>query len=1385
MNFCYFSFGIQNRAMRPHYFTLIALFLFIFSGSASGQKKLLFDYNEGLSNSLINEVYQDHIGFIWVATEDGLNRFDGIKFKAFEGSKNDSTCLKANFVTSLFEDSKGNFWIGQINGLQVYHHNSESFSEIKIFINDKQIHPYVSDITEAPNGDIWITTSAFGLIKIDHTVGRARYSTRLNHNLCSFYLECLFLDSDGVLWIGSDNNGISTYNLNTEEIQTFSKSKSKPFNLPSNDITDICEDHKGNIYIGTLKSGLLQYNKQNQILTSIKPSDPDDNDIPVKSLLFDSKKRLWVGTDGKGLRKLNSTTGLLEKMHPGSSSFDFSKSKIHSITEDNVGNIWLGIFQKGLYLFPESKELFNHYGYRAFGENSIGSNCITALNGDKNNLWIGTDGDGIYHMDWKSHNIKQINLENKKSKSEGNNVLSLYDSDDNYLWIGTFFNGLLKYNKKTGNLKTYKNDPSNPNSLINDKITAIRPVNDKELWLTTLGGGICRFNTENDIFQAGLNWPDSLNQLIPKWVNDIYVDQKQNVWIGTYDGLVYAQTHKNELKLYSTEDNFLPHNVVYCIVPDSNGNLWVGTYGGLVRVNLNTLESHIFSTTDGLSSNVICGILEDNNQQIWISTHNGLSRYNPDNSTFTTYFASDGLQANEFSRNAVFKTDDNKLLFGGINGISEVKKDYLNFKRTIRDVMLTDFKVLNKHVEIGQKTGRHTILNKSIVLADTVKLKEKDNVFSIGFSSVELANQSRISYEYKMEGFDENWNVSNSLNRSATYTNLKHGTYEFLVRGVDKKQYSEPRKLTIIIYPPWYKTNWAKILWIALAFIILYTITLFYKEKLLRLEAEKTNETKMQFFINISHEIKTPLTLIIDPLEKLLQKRNSEENQRLFKTMHLNANRIFRLVCQLLDVRKIDKGQLLFKFQKTNLFDFIKEVAQSYQLAAESKSITFNINCNNENIEVWIDPLNFEKVILNLLSNAFKYTPNGGCIEINLNTIGEGKKTSTPPTHAQIIITDTGNGLKKGDFEKIFDRFYQSQSNDNLNITGTGIGLNLSRSLVELHKGILYAQNRSDKPGAKFIIEIPLGSDHLPQEDLILEKNILPAPSLKLPVIEQVSIESNSVSKTPKSNYKLMVIDDEDEIRNYLIQELSSVYNVVACINGKEAFDQLQTIKPDLIISDIMMPEMDGITLCKKIKGNNDTSHIPVILLTALSKDEDKAQGIETGADMYLVKPFNSSFLKKTIANLLENRRKIYQQLALKGDSFNIENVKLKSHDEILMQKIMTIIKDNISDSNLNVEVLADGVGISRVHMHRKLKELTNQSARDFIKNIRMKQAAYILSTKKLNISEVAYAVGYTSLPHFSNSFKAFYGISPKEYALNNDNLEYTKDAVSIDDIKN
>ncbi len=545
------------------------------------------------------------------------------------------------------------------------------------------------------------------------------------------------------------------------------------------------------------------------------------------------------------------------------------------------------------------------------------------------------------------------------------------------------------------------------------------------------------------------------------------------------------------------------------------------------------------------------------------------------------------------------------------------------------------------------------------------------------------------------------------------------------------------------------------------------SIFMVFAEKIKHREAEKINEKKMRFFINMSHEIKTPLTLILDPLEKLMRRKNSEEAHRLYRIMEINANRIYRLVNQLLDVRKIDKGQLLVKYQLVCLLPFVREVARAYEVMAENKNMDLVVGANPEDIHAWIDPLNFEKVILNLLSNAFKYSVEGGKVEIEIT--GIKSRTTSAMDQVQIVVSDAGPGIPKGELEKIFERFYQAVDASNPHPTGTGIGLHLSRSLVEIHGGKLYAQNKPDGTGARFVITLPLGHKHLPAKDLILDENKLPAPGQHYVAMAQAAPTTTPPEKTPKRHaFTIFIVDDEPEIREYLRYELGTKYTVFAYENGNKAWHALSHTRPDLVICDIMMPEMDGITLCKKIKGNVQTSHIPVILLTALSKDEDRAEGIETGADLYLVKPFNSELLSKTVQNVLENRRRIHQQWLQKSSGAPIQELKMESHDEILMQKIMSIIKENIHNSALNVEMLADGVGISRVHMHRKLKALTNQSAREFIKGIRMKQAAYILVNKKLNITEVAYAVGYENLSHFSSTFKAHFGVSPKEYIKSN-----------------
>ncbi len=1341
---------------------LLLCFLLLNSVAFAQQKKL-FDSNEGLSNSLINEVFQDHQGFIWVATEDGLNRFDGINFKSYLNN-NLQNSLKNSFVTAIYEDKKGNLWVGQINALQIYNHETESFSEIKLPIIDPTIHINISCILEDSNGNIWLTTSGNGLIRIDKETGKADIPISINNRINAELLEYIYEDQEGILWIGSRDNGIRAYNPKTDEIVSYTENNDALHSLPSNEVSCICGDGNGNIYIGFLNGGLALLNKKTGIIKEIDSANPNEKALPVKFMLLDSEKRLWVGTDGFGLKILNPHTNLLESYISSNTSFDFQKSKVHSIIEDNAGNIWLGIYQKGLYLIPESPEIFINYGYNTISKNSIGSSCITSIDANSKDIWIGTDGDGLYHIDRNTQKVKHLPLKDNKGNLLGQNILTIYNDTNSYLWAGRYINGLIIYDKNKDSFKTYNDKFDRPHNNLYNNITSIERYDDSTLVIATLGNGINRFDIDKEIYYPGLDIPDSLNKKIPQWIISIHIDKDKNIWFGSYVGLYFYNTKDKTLTHYSEENGLLNNNTVNCIQSDSHNNIWIGTYEGLIKLDPITMQHKFYTTEDGICNNAVCAIEEDEYNQLWISTHKGLSRFNPKDESFTNYYSFDGIQANEFSRNAVCKTENNELFFGGINGITQIKRDYINYKRELKDVVLTEFILSNRYIKIGDKTGKHIILDKSIVLADTIKIKEEDNVFTIGFTSTEVANQSRVSYEYMMKGFDLEWHTTNSQNRRATYTNLNHGIYKFHVRAVDKKQYSKERELTIIIYPPWYKTMLAKILWTILVGLFFYAVVLFYMEKVRHQQSEKVNEMKMQFFINISHEIKTPLSLIIDPLEKLIQKESDSKTSRLYLLMQQNANRLLRLVGQMMDIRKIDKGQILMKYQPTNIYNFISQITNSFESFATDKKISLSVKTEDPDIEVWIDSLNFEKVIFNLLSNAFKFTPADGAIDIKISRQTIKNKKSSLHDFVKIEVSDTGIGIKESELDRIFNRFYQVNSDETRHAGGTGIGLHLSKSLVQLHKGDIYVENRKDRPGSTFVVLIPTGNKHLPKDDLVTQNNTLPTHSEFIPQKTADKLRTNESLK-PKSNQKIMVVDDEVDIRNYLVDELSAYYKVIACEDGEKAFAILHDEQPDLIISDIMMPRMDGITFCKKVKSNILTSHIPLILLTALSKDEDKNEGIETGADMYLVKPFNSEFLIKIISNMLENRKRIYQKLQPK-EELEIENIEQQSHNEVLMQKVMTVIKNNIADNNLNVEMLADEIGISRVHMHRKLKELTNQSARDLIKNIRMKQAAYLLTTQKTNISEVAYAIGFTNLSHFSKSFKSYYGVSPKEYIL-------------------
>ena len=646
-------------------------------------------------------------------------------------------------------------------------------------------------------------------------------------------------------------------------------------------------------------------------------------------------------------------------------------------------------------------------------------------------------------------------------------------------------------------------------------------------------------------------------------------------------------------------------------------------------------------------------------------------------------------------------------------------------------------------------------------------------------------NPEQISYQYKIEELSNQWlSTEPGVNR-VTYNNLPPGKYTFHVRALSHGNLSEIRTVKILITPPWYEMWWAYCIYVFLLGLLVLGIVNYIlsrmrhrREIMKREHAEQLNEAKLQFFINISHEIRTPMTLIINPLEKLLAEKKGGEVQKTYLMIYRNAQRILRLINQLMDIRKLDKGQMFMKFRETDMVGFIDDVMLTFDYMARKKKIHFSFEHAMPQLKVWVDMNNFDKILMNIFSNAFKYTPEQGEITVSLSTGRDATRRDPLKEYFEITVTDSGIGLDREKIERIFERFYQIDNDVTKSNFGTGIGLHLSRSLVELHHGIILAENREDAPGSRFVIRIPLGSAHLRTDELEdVEALITPHAVLVKPektdleeVFEEEEGEEDEESKKTgkaKNRMRILIVEDEEEILSYLKEELEGDYRIMTRKNGREAYDTILADTPDLVISDIMMPEMDGLSLCRKIKQNTNVNHVPVILLTAKSKPEDTMEGMATGADAYMVKPFNTELLKSTIANLLANRKLLKSKFSgAQQQEDKVQKLSMKSADEILMSKIMKVINENLSNPDLNVEMLAANVGLSRVHVHRKLKELTNLSARDFIKNIRLQQAAALLKEKKLTVSEVAYATGYTNLSHFSSSFKEVHGMSPKEYML-------------------
>ena len=1304
---------------------------------AHAQTGKLFDADKQLSSSFTSQVYLDRDGFIWVATRNGLNWYDGYQFHTIKKEKQPD--MASNYVNCITQDNSGLFYMGMYGALQTYdgtHFNNVEAKDL----DGKVVQCYMTCFLTRSNGEILAGTSGHGVLRI---VDKG-HAQQLNGALKDIHtVNALLEDRQGHIWIATRSRGLYEYD-GKKTYRYFTSEEER------GSLLRLCLDNDGNIYVGTTNRGAF--------VRSAKGGEFKHLDVTgnkhISAFHCCRDGRIMIGFDGEGTAIYHPETGAIEENPYFSPEIDIAVSKVYSIQEDVSGNIWLGLLQKGIYMQPRETGGFQYMGYKLGKQNVIGQACVLSTHIDhRGRCWIGTDKDGLYCLDSEQKLVRHF------KQGFPATVMSIGEDSSRRIWVGSYGEGF-GYIDPEGS--TYHKYPSSGNI----SGFAIEGSSNGDVWIATMGQGLLRIAPQTSNLKSYTMDEKAAND--PK-INSIANDYISKMSLSPDGKRVYCATTMGLCCLDIERDswtstfgkNCLNYGTPCRVVREFGGQIWIGTNDGLYSYDIKKKSMQTYDTEKGLADNGIASIETDKSGRIWVGTDHGLCSYDMRTHLTKSYFVDNGLQSNEFSDGAscaVDRGDHIVMVFGGVGGITWFDPDKVRQPDWEASVKIVSFIINNQSVGKGSLSGSYQICDTTVIASDRFELDNNDNTFAIQFSTLTYDNPDHITYYYSINGepFARLQKGSNEL----TISHLPPGTYRFRVKAQRNNQETAERAFTVIVHYPWYRSPWAYTLYL----VILALATQLYfhdrrqKEKARmklqeHIHAEEMGEAKLRFFMNISHEIRTPMTLIITPLLSLIKQDDNPQRRGVYETIRRNAERILSLINQMMDLRKIDKGMMQMHMQQTELIGFVKDIHTLFEHQAASKQIALSFEHDAEELPVWIDRRNFDKVIVNILSNAFKFTPAGGKI---------GIKVTHDSQNARIAISDNGEKIPEDKLDKIFERFYQTETKLNDRNVGTGIGLDLTRSLVELHYGDIEANNLEQ--GCEFTVSIPLGNAHLKPEEMITEPEDAEPEVMEMEDTEEPQT-AEPLLESHGEKPRIVIAEDDDEIRSYLEQELSANYDIKTCQNGREALAEVYRCLPDIVISDIMMPEMDGNALCTQLKMNPQTNHVPIILLTAKNRDEDKLEGLETGADAYIVKPFNMEILRRTIINLV-NARRLMRQKYGKTERLEeqVEDVKMKSPDEKLLERMMATINKHLNNSDLSVDMIAEEVGISRVHLHRKMKELTGQTPHDFIRSLRLKQAAQLLATRNMNITEVVYACGFSNAASFSTMFKNVYGMSPREY---------------------
>ncbi len=1411
------------------YFVLLALLILLSLHQIFPQtyipEKIQFKHitgEDGLSITNIPCLIQDNKGFIWIGASEGLLRYDGKKFKIFKHSPEDSKSLGTGGVFVLCVDKSGVLWIGTGGGgLNRYNADKENFTRFLNPEDSSAMHNFILGLYEDKSGTLWAGTQYDGLFSFDTKTEKSTYYKNIPNDPTSVSenrIWTFFEDSKNNLWVGTLSGGLNKFDRTTKKFTRYLHNPNDPTSISFNTIAGIREDKSGNIWIATFGGGLdkLTYkeDKQTPVFTHYKYDPRNPSSLNCNYLVFihiDENDILWLGTSEGGLNRSissvdeNPELSFLSYKHDPLDKFSLLGNYVSWIYQDNSGLLWIANLEGGLNIINTKQNQFKLYGNKQDDVNSLSSNNVTAICEDKFGVvWIGTYDKGLNKWDRTTNKFTHYkhNPHDHNSISD-NRITDIHEDRSGDLWIATYFGGLNKFDRKTENFYAYKNDPSNSNSISEDVVISIAEDPSGILWIGTPDNGLHKFDKDKGIFTYIKYKLDDPNDFSSTYAADLFVDRSGLLWVSArLDGIFSYDYRKNKFVHYENDlknANSLGSNTVNLIYEDKTGNYWFGlSDGGLDKFDKVNSKFKHYSVKDGLAGNYIYSILEDDKSNLWISTGNGLSIFNPQNNTFRNFDTEDGLPGNALWSGC--KTKTGEYIYGCDRGIVVFHPDSINENISIPPVYITDFHLFNKPVPIGYDSlTKRTILSKSIIECNELELNYDDKVFSFEFAALDYYSPENNKYAYKMEGFDKDWTYTDPNRAQVTYTNLNPGEYLFRVKASDKygNWSASGASIKIIILPPWWQTTWAYLFYILIIGSAVYII---WKAQLRRIrikneyemskfEAQKLHEVdelKSRFFTNISHEFRTPLTLILGPAKQLVEKIKDEKIKSEISMIHRNARKLLGLVNQLLDISKLESGNMKLQTAPENIVSLLKALVLSFTSYAERKRITLKFNSVENEIIVYLDKEKFEKIITNILSNAFKFTAIGGRIEVNCHpefisgsaAISEStndiKKLKQVQLDSQkfvkITISDTGIGIPKENMEKIFDRFYQVDGSHTREHEGTGIGLSLTKELVELHKGKIEVESEEGK-GTTFTVSIPLGTGHLKPEEIIKKDYEYDKG------IESIETEEENRSKpeyiadnesSEKISFPLLLItEDNDDVRSYIKQNLQQAFRIIEAIDGEDGWNKTIEQLPDLIVSDVMMPKMDGFRFCEKLKTDSRTSHIPVILLTAKAAKEDKLEGYETGADDYIMKPFDTDELKARIKNLLEQRKRLHEHFQKEG-IVGLDQTRIASVDKKFLHRAYEIISQNISNESFSVEVFAKNLTVSKSLLHKKITALTGEPPVEFIRRVRLNKAANLIESKFGNLSEIALEVGFSNPAYFSECFKKQFGVPPSQYQSNN-----------------